>query len=60
MAEVYAKVIASTRLCGPLQAIATLDNQSIPPDAVSSLIQIAVDMAKELNRNLDSVAMTKG
>lgn len=47
------------RLCGLLEAIATLDNQSLAPDAVSALIQIAVDMAEELNRNLDSVALPK-
>ena len=45
----------ATQLCGVLEALDILDNEDVAPGARTALINVALSMAIELNRNLDSV-----
>ncbi|SEO13214.1 hypothetical protein SAMN04489859_10377 [Paracoccus alcaliphilus] len=48
------------QLVGVLEAIATLDNEGIAENAVTALIHVALDIAREVNDGLDSAALPKG
>ena len=50
---------ACTDLCGVLEALRVLDNDDLAPSAQTTLIGVALEMARKLNDNLDSVALPK-
>lgn len=47
-------------LCGVIEAVHILDNGKVAPDAVTALLNVALMMAADLNRNLDLVSLPKG
>jgi hypothetical protein len=49
----------SCQLIGVLEAIATLDNEGIAPNAVTTLIQVALNIANEIDTGLDCVNLPK-
>ena len=51
--HIQAQQDISTNLCGVLQAISILDNEGCAPGAVTSLVNVAISLAEELNRGLD-------
>lgn len=47
-------------LQGVIEAMHILDNEHVAADAVSSLINVALSMIGDLNRNLDKVSLPEG
>lgn len=44
-------------LGGVIEAIHILDNEKVGPDAVTALLNVAMALIDDLNRNLDLVAL---
>ncbi len=44
-------------LCGVIEALAILDNEGVGANAITSLLNVAGDLANQLNDGLDSVRL---
>lgn len=47
-------------LSGVIEALHVLDNEKLAPDAVTSLLNVALTLVHDLNRNLDKVSLPEG
>lgn len=44
-------------LCGVIEAMHILDNDKAAPEAMTALLNVALTLSSDLNRNLDRVAL---
>lgn len=57
--HVQAQQDIATTLCGVIEALSILHNEEVALGAVTSLLNVAGDLAQKLASNLDSVSLPK-